>query len=144
MLYRTYFTLTNPVRDYQDAYDYLTADDMTKYLKSNPKCSKETSNKILSITWILKNDFSGRIELETSEELSMEELDMISDWVKGQNSDGLGEGFEQQDFACYIVTEYGDIIDPRCAWDYEGESEEIMSSFDWETNDYKFELVSKD
>lgn len=136
--YRTYFKLTAPVNDFESAYKYLREDNMTTYLLDDDRC-KSCKDDIHYIRWTLVDDESGYIDLETFRELSEEELDKISDWVSGQNSDGLGEGFEQQDFAYYLDEEFVDEDDS-----YEDdESNYIMSSFDWRTNKYKFELISK-
>lgn len=144
VVYRTYFKLTNCVLDFEEARKYLIEDTMKQYLQNDSRCSTDTYNKILSIEWILKDENSGYIELKTTEELSTEELNKLSDWVCGQNSDGIGESFEQQDFACYEIGEDCEILDSRYLCDYEGEVEEVMASFDWNTNDYKFEFIRKD
>ena len=39
MLYRTYFKLTNCVADFEEARQYLAADDMTKYLIEDKRAS---------------------------------------------------------------------------------------------------------
>ena len=140
-IYRTYFNLDYPVLDINEARDYLGADSMEKYLKSDTRIAEDIRNAVVNIKWILTTEMSGHIDLVTSKELNDTELKSISDWVSGQNSDGLGEGFEQQDFACYDVDEDGDPIDSRRAWDYEGETETVMASFDWQTNEYIFEFV---
>lgn len=130
-IYRTYFKLEAPVLDISEAQDYLSMDDMTEILKGHyPKLA----DYIINIKWILKDEDSGYIELETSREFTDSELSEMSDWVSGQNSDGLGEGFEQQDFACYR-DENHDYEDDYYDDDY------IEASFDWKTNEYKFELV---
>lgn len=98
-IYRTYFNLTGSVNDYDAAYEYLTEDNMTSYLLDDDDILMNTRNAIISIRWELENDNSGYIELKTKRELTEAELAPISDWIGGQNSDGLGEGFEQQDFA---------------------------------------------
>ena len=136
-IYRTYFNLIAPVKDINAAQDYLLDDDMTKYLKEDSRCPGSTAEKIKSIQWILKTEDSGYVELKTYETLSERELNDISDWVCGQNSDGIGEGFEQQAFACYEDDNYDD---------YEDEYSDnfIMASFDWETNDCLFELYGEE
>lgn len=124
--YRTKFNLINPVCDFEAAYEYLNEDDMSTYLKSDSRIDSYVQDSVESITWILVTEDSGYIELQTTNKLSSEQLKSISDWVAGQNSDGLGESFEQRDFASY-EDEYNDYV---------------MASFDWQTNDYLFELVS--
>ena len=136
--YRTYFKLVAPVLDLDDARSYLSEDDMSVYLKEDSRLPKTLNGVIISIDWILRDEQSGYIELKTTKELDTKELEFISHWVKGQNSDGLGEGFEQQSFACYNTAEYD-------GFDYDNEDYDedwAMASFDWQTNEYKFELVS--
>ena len=109
---------------------------MTKYL--NNDVPKSLTGVISSIKWNLTDIDSGNITFKANRELTNEELDWVSNWVSGQNSDGLGEGFEQQDFANYNVGEYDRYSD------YYDDSEEewVMASFDWQTNDYKFERIN--
>ena len=128
--YVTEFNLTNPVNDFEAAKEYLQEDDMTPYLVRYLIRKGHTSiaYRIISIEWNLKSEDFGIIELYTNQELSQQALDIISDWVTGQNSDGLGEGFEQQDFA------WGDYFDEYDNLTGDGE----MSSFDWKTNNYRF------
>ena len=139
-VYKTKFNLTNPVNDFDAAQEYLSDDDMSEYLKDDisgydkAKCEALGlhASDIISIDWVLTSDQDGEIILTTNKELSPQELAHISSWVSGQNSDGLGEGFEQQAFAeIYDEDEYGD-PDPD-SYD--------MASFDWQTNDYLFKLV---
>lgn len=134
--YRTYFKLTACVNDLSAAQDYLTEDDMTQYLKDDNRISEDVRNAVEKIEWHLKDEDSGNIELTTNRALSATELKPISEWVSGQNSDGLGEGFEQQSFACYedegLDGYDGDDWDNEC----------IMASFDWQSNEYIFEFIS--
>jgi hypothetical protein len=130
-IYRAEFRLMAEVKDFDAAYRYLTIDDMTGYLHDDDRVLGR--DKVISIEWILDDVSSGYIEVVASEELSEEEKKSISGWIKGQNSDGLGEGFEQQDWACYTEEEYDE--DGFYYDDY------IMASFDWETNDYELKEV---
>lgn len=135
--YRTYFNLTAPVINFDDAKNYLQEDDMTDYLRRDSRFPKTLDGKdIISIDWILRTESSGYIELITNRKLTKDELDFISDWISGQNSDGIGEGFEQQDFACYSLNDDNYYDDYDDNW--------IMAEFDWQTNDYGFELISSD
>lgn len=134
--YRTYFNLTNAVNDFEEARKYLTEDNMTAYLKGDSRIPEDVRSVVDNIVWILKDIASGYIELIANRSLSTQELESISKFVSGQNSDGLGEGFEQQDFACY---------EDEGLVGYEGEewdNEMITASFDWQTNNYLFEKVS--
>lgn len=134
--YRTYFNLTNAVNDFEEARKYLTEDNMTAYLKGDSRIPEDVRSAVDNIVWILKDIASGYIELTANRSLSTQELESISKFVSGQNSDGLGEGFEQQDFAFY---------EDEGLVGYEGEewdNEMITASFDWQTNNYLFEKVS--
>ena len=137
MLYRTYFNLDYDVLDFEEARLYLIEDDMTPFLKND--LPEETKNKIESITWILKTENSGQIDLVTTSKITDKELKTISEWVSGQNSDGLGEGFEQQDFAHYSVLEMEDNDD-----EFYSNDDYVMASFDWRSNDYDFTLINTD
>lgn len=136
--YETLFQLTDPVIDYEAARDYLKEKDMAEYLKdhiqylSDRKGSQisDFHDAISDIQWDLDMETAGRITLTANRELTGQELSVVSEWVSGQNSDGLGEGFEQQPFACYT--------DPDFDWDDDEDTEPTMASFDWETNSYQF------
>ena len=78
---------------------YLTEDDMTVYLKNDNDIPISVREALVHIEWELIGDDYGKIHLTTTRKLDEKELEYISDYVKVQNSDGLGEGFEQQDFA---------------------------------------------
>lgn len=138
--YETEFNLAAPVNDIDAAQEYLLEDDMTKYLTQRIKreASRDKvddfSDAIISIKWLLYNEQSGVIRLQSSRPLNQNELDFVSDWISGQNSDGLGEGFEQQDFAWMS---YDDDDDDDEYYSDDGE----MASFDWKTNNYKLHLV---
>ena len=137
-LYRTYFNLTNCVNDVSAARDYLTDDDMTVYLKNETRIPENVREAVVKIEWRLNDEWSGYIDLTTNCQLSAAELKPISEFVSGQNSDGLGEGFSQQDFAWY---------EDEGLIGYEGEdwdNEMVEAEFDWETNEYLFELVKTD
>ena len=140
-IYQTEFSLTNPVNNFSAAQRYLQEDDMTKYLKDRLEYDKSDIDSacIEKIEWELLYDDAGVITLITTKELTKAQLDEISDWVRGQNSDGLGEGFEQQEFA--EVYDDADVED-----DWGGYFSDVidMASFDWQTNKYKFSLMKKD
>ncbi len=116
--YTTSGTLTNPVNDLDSARAYLAEDDMTQYAPAGLP--------IHDVRWDLLDEGSWKVTVVTDRELTEAESAEISEWISGQNSDGLGEGFEQQPFA------------EHCEYDRWGNMDEdsyVMSSFDWETND---------
>lgn len=115
--YITDFALSFPVNDVDAADEYLQDDVMLDYFDEGP-----LKDKLASIEWYMRTNSAGNIMVTSKEELTRDELDEISRFISGQNSDGLGEGFSQQDFA--EVDIYG---------------EPQQSTFDWETNEYHLE-----
>lgn len=137
--YQTRFNLLAAVLDIDAAQAYLSKDDMLEYFDN-----EAIKRKLKSIDWILEDDVSGYIEVISNEELSDDELEEIADYIKGQNSDGLGEGFSSQDFANYDANLYnlsGEEIREYEDDDYE--EDWIMASFD-PYREYHLELVESD
>ena len=90
-IYRTNFNLTENVRSIEEANDYLSSEDMTKYLKI--RMPSNISNFIDCLKWRLTTEHSGYIELTTRLKLEEDELQKISEWVSNQTSDNFSEGF---------------------------------------------------
>ena len=108
--YVTNFKLKSAVNDFGAAKKYLADADMTKYLIDDLRDYEnmpELADKIVHIEWNLEEDWYGTINLETTEDVSKQDLAVILEWVKGQNSDGLGEGFEQRNFARFYDEKRG-------------------------------------
>lgn len=139
-IYQTQFHLTNPVNDFEAAASYLKEPNMTAYLKDDLK------DVVREIEWVLDEEDCGHITVVTERELTRRELTDLSEWILGQNADGLGEGFEQQDFAVYeIEEEHEEEVYNEDTGEYEIEYYEAvtdMCSFDWETNSYRLEDVT--
>ena len=113
--------------EFNRAKHYLEDEEMVKYYDG------PAEDKLVHIQWILEpnDEGSGFIVVDSKEPLTDEELADVSDFIKGQNSDGLGEGFEQN------FSYYND--DPGDDWypeydDFEEFAQ--MCSFDWMNNDY--------
>lgn len=119
-LYHMPFRLTRPVNDIEKASAYLTADQMIDYLLDDSEVLKSARDRVFQIEWQLSTATTGNVVLVSKKPLTNVELGSIAGWVVGQNSDGLGEGFEQQPFACYLNDEEyeadqaatGEYIDP--------------------------------
>ena len=47
----------------------------------------------------VNNSLWGVVDVALNSEITQEEDEEIKDYITGQNSDGLGEGFEQQDIS---------------------------------------------
>lgn len=130
-IYETTFRLEYPVNDEEAASEYLLEDDMITYLWSDDRYNI-TKDMVTKVEWLLEDDQSGIIRVYAKRELTDEELDQISKWISGQNSDGLGEGFEQQDFAeSYFNPETGD--GPYTRREMEREIENLYDSIDTDT-----------
>lgn len=132
-MYRTGGSLKQAVTDLQAARAYLDEpmEDFVKYSElADPTV-------VFTIRWDLVDEETWQVVVITTRPLTAEESATLSEWISGQNSDGLGEGFEQQAFA-----EQGG----RNQWgDYEDAEDEdgniLMASFDWETNPCTLELL---
>lgn len=148
--YSTPFEFTNPLPDdkaFHDARRYLDSSNVpTKDCPSMSYFLRESVPEAerlgLNVAWRLGSPEGGSIEVESPEELDAETLSKISRWISGQNSDGLGEGFEQQDFA--IIDDGDDRswdddedYDPYDPWSDDGTE---CVSFDWQDNDYMLTL----
>lgn len=118
--YETGFHLEAPVNDFEAAQAYLSDDDMTQYIPD------ELKDVVKDVKWELDDEESGHISFKTTRELTAEESKKMSDWIDGQNSDGLGEGFEQQDFAI----SYYDPYSGDGPYTYDEYQREIENRFD--------------
>ncbi len=135
-VYGTHFSLTGTVNDVEAAKEYLTEPPMTKFLT---EALPEIKDKVANIEWILNdNGYEGDILLVANEPLDDYELYKISNWIEGQNSDGIGESFEQQQFA---YTTWDDWDDEDDEFVDLGDGE--MISFDWVSNTYRLSDVTE-
>ena len=78
--------------------EYMAYDEcnMAEYFHGN----NGVSEKLRSADWGFENrsgELYGCITVQTAGNLTLEEEQDLKDWITGQNSDGLGEGFEQQE-----------------------------------------------
>lgn len=77
-------------------YNANDGENMAEYFYgSNSLCAK-----MRSVVWdfALRNDeLYGCITVETAGELTTEQEQELKEWIKGQNSDGIGESFEQHE-----------------------------------------------
>ena len=72
-------------------------EDMATYFRDTP-----LKVKIESMKWgfeSVNNSLWGVVDVALNSEITQEEDEEIKDYITGQNSDGLGEGFEQQDIS---------------------------------------------
>ena len=140
-IYQTDFYLMAEVNDYEDAKAYLEEENMLYFFYDST-----FDSKLDSIYWKLDNEYSGRVIVTANQELNDLELKKLSDFILAQNADGLGEGFEQQDFANYdaaLIDDYGN-ENSELAWADDYEEDWVMASFDWKHNEYPLTLVSVD
>ena len=56
-------------------------------------------SKIDSMKWVLDDESHVHVDVKSNQPLTKEDMDALKSEIEGQNSDGLGEGFEQQKFA---------------------------------------------
>ena len=60
----------------------------------------EVASRLKAMKWGFESfdgELYGMVTVELTEPVSEEGIKALKDWISGQNSDGLGEGFEQQD-----------------------------------------------
>lgn len=100
----TYDISSRQLVDYQELleekmkeYQLCNGQGMEQFFDSNA----DVQSKLKSIVWNFE-EFDGKLYGVTTAEISGEidekGIADLKDWISGQNSDGLGEGFEQQDF----------------------------------------------
>lgn len=131
-IYETDFSLEFPVNDYNAAKEYLeNITDMTDVFKERVSRTNMAylQDKVKDISWKLDDESNGRVVITTDGRLSSKAQEYLADWISGQNSDGIGNSFEQQPFALTVLDE--DDFDAGYEDSY------ITSSFDWTTNEYE-------
>ncbi len=143
-VYRTQGKLTHPIaaENVPAAQRYLELDHDDKPNNMHQYLDAPLEGVIELLEWRLDgNGHDYVVTAFASRELSDDELKQLASEVSGQNSDGLGEGFEQQDFAEWGTG--GDVpwYSRENPYDDEVNEESGMCSFDWETNDSTFVRV---
>lgn len=84
--------------DYLNKYQVDDGKGMEQYFDETDNA--EVASKLKSMHWgfaTLGGELFGKVEVEMTEPISQEGIGALKEWISGQNSDGLGEGFEQQD-----------------------------------------------
>ena len=77
--------------------EYLANDenDMAAYYNEEDGVSEKLTSAVWSVE-MHDDRLFGRIDCSLKEALTAEETEILRDWLIGQCSDGMGEGFEQQ------------------------------------------------
>ena len=90
--------LADSVDEIADALNRYTANDendMATYYNKDDGVSEKMTSAVWSVE-LHGGKLFGRIDCSLKEALTAEETEALRDWLTGQCSDGLGEGFEQQ------------------------------------------------
>ena len=90
--------LADSADEISDALREYTANDendMATYYNKDDGVSEKLTSAVWSVEMHGDRLF-GRIDCSLKEALTAEETEALRDWLTGQCSDGLGEGFEQQ------------------------------------------------
>ena len=90
--------LADSADEIADALKRYTANDendMATYYNKDDGVSEKMTSAVWSVEMHGDRLF-GRIDCSLKEALTAEETEALRDWITGQCSDGLGEGFEQQ------------------------------------------------
>lgn len=90
--------LADSVDEIADALNRYTANDendMATYYNKDDGVSEKLTSAVWSVE-LYGDRLFGRIDCSLKEALTAEETEALRDWIIGQCSDGLCEGFEQQ------------------------------------------------
>ena len=82
----------------EEKFDGYNDEDMVDYFHEDDSATVKT--KLQSMIWgfeSVRGCLYGKVNVTLSEELTEEEVEVVKNYICGQNSDGLGEGFEQQE-----------------------------------------------
>ena len=123
------FTLRAPVLDLDKAQDYLDEDFKLMLVIFNDDL-KADDDPIVNWRWFLTTDEMGVFVYETNRRLTNKEIHNLEEATEGQASDGLGEGFCQQEWSEYEDSNYDSF------WDGD-EPEWFLAEIDW-YNGFKF------
>ena len=83
------------INDALKEYTANDENDMATYYNKDDGLSEKLTSAVWSVE-LHGDKLFGRIDCSLKEALTAEETEALRDWLTGQCSDGLGEGFEQQ------------------------------------------------
>lgn len=86
---------TDEIADALKEYTANDENDMAAYYNEDDGVSEKLTSAVWSVE-LRGGRLFGRIDCSLKEALTAEETEALRDWLMGQCSDGLGEGFEQQ------------------------------------------------
>ncbi len=86
---------TDEIADALKKYTANDENDMATYYNEDDGVSEKLTSAVWSVE-LHGDKLFGRIDCSLKKALTAEEMEALRDWVTGQCSDGLGEGFEQQ------------------------------------------------
>ena len=88
------------IQDAIEADQKRDIDTMAMYFWTHDqKVNDSIRSKLLTCEWGLANigpSLYGQVEVTATEPFTKKEIRAMKEWISGQNSDGLGEGFEQR------------------------------------------------
>ncbi len=116
-------------------YQNMDGSTMLDFFDEDDNISKKMTSMKWGVCAIEDKPF-GFVEIELTEPLTEDELKKLKDWIEGQNSDGLGEGFEQR----AIETDYGDMYVSMWQWDGDYEIK-TQSEMDEMFNQYSISTI---
>ena len=86
---------TDEISDALKEYTANVENDMATYYNKDDGVSEKMTSAVWSVE-LHSGKLFGRIDCSLKKALTAEETEALRDWLTGQCSDGLGEGFEQQ------------------------------------------------
>ena len=88
---------------YADSYEDEVREKLTEYgdfdITGYFRGSQSAAEKLIRVEWDVESvggELFGCIKAKLKEPFSIAEENEFKEWIRGQNSDGFGEGFEQQ------------------------------------------------
>lgn len=86
------------IEELMKTYQIDDGEGMEQYFDESDNA--EVASKLKSMVWgfeSVNHELYGTVVVTLTDNISAEGVSALKDWITGQNSDGLGEGFEQQD-----------------------------------------------
>ena len=94
--YAASFDLDNIIPDLDGAFEEAAAflrensEGIAQYVYGNADDGQPLNEIVTKAEWTLANDEHGDITIQTTRELTANEIKEVSEWLAGQCSDGIG------------------------------------------------------
>lgn len=104
-------SLSHPILNRKMTQDYIDQVDMLDIMKNyRGESFAEERQSLTRFQWVVTSADTIDVTVESTKELSPEFIQELNSEIDFQNSDGLGESLEQQDFAWSDDTYFDHIL----------------------------------